>query len=64
MAPASTVLVQYVVVEGDELFPALLEHLRRRYPEVYGLAVDTAQAHERRELPLGEGEGLSGGPSI
>ena len=30
----STVLAQSAVVEGDELFPALLAHLRRRYPEV------------------------------
>ena len=36
VAPASTVLTQSTVVEGDELFPALLAHLRRRYPEFYG----------------------------
>ena len=30
---------------------------------MYGLAVDTDRAHERRELLIGEGEGLSDGPS-
>ena len=63
VAPASTFLVQYAVLEGDDLFTLLLSHLRRRYPEVYGLGVDTAQAHERREIILVEGEGLSGGLS-
>ena len=29
VAPASTVLVQSAVAEGDDLFPALLGHLRR-----------------------------------
>ena len=48
VAPASTVLVPSAVAEGDDLFPALLAHLRRRYPEVYGLGGNTAQAHERR----------------
>ena len=51
--PTYTVLVQSVVAEGDELFPALMAHLRRPYPEVYGLAVDTDQEPERRELLLG-----------
>ena len=64
VAPASTFLVQSTVAERDELFPALLLHLRRQYPEVYGLGVDTAWAHERRELIIGEGEGLSGGTSV
>ena len=50
VAPASTVLVQYVVAEGGDLFLVLLAHLRRRYPEAYGLAVDTAQAHEHMVL--------------
>ena len=34
VAPAPTVLVPYAVADGDELFAALLAHLRRRYPEV------------------------------
>ena len=63
MAPASLVLARYAVAEGDELFPELLEHLRRQYPEVYGSVVGTSRAPERREILLGEGEGLSGGPS-
>ena len=37
VAPAYTVLVQSAVAEGGDLFPALLYHIRRRYPEVYGL---------------------------
>ena len=63
VAPVSTVLAQTAVAEGDELFPALLTNLRRRYPEVYGSAVDTDRAPDRRELLIEEGEGLSGGPS-
>ena len=63
MAPEFTILVQYAVGKGDDLFPALLAHLRRQYPEMYGLSVDTAWAHERRELILREGEVLSGGTS-
>ena len=63
VAPASTVLVQSAVAEGDELFPALLVHLRRIYLEVYGSAVGTSWAPERREIHIGEGEGLSGGNS-
>ena len=34
VAPASMVLVPLAVVEGEDLFGALLAHLRRRYPEV------------------------------
>ena len=64
VAPASTVLVQSAVAEGDKLFLALLAYLRRRYPEVYDLAVDTAWASERKELILGDRGGLSGSPSI
>ena len=64
MAPASTVLVLSAVVEGDDLFLAILAHLRRQYPEVYGLGVDTAQVHEPRDTPLGLGEELSGGTSV
>ena len=60
VAPASTVLVQYAVSEGDDLLAALLAHLRRQYPEVYGLGLDTARAHECREIILGEGKGMSG----
>ena len=63
MAPASTILVQSTVAEGDDLFPALLAHLRRRYPEVYGLGMETARENEDRDTILEEGEGLSGGNS-
>ena len=59
LAPVFTVLTKSAVAEGDDLFPVFLEHLRRQYPEVYGLVVDMAWAHERRELLLGEGGGLS-----
>ena len=64
VAPASTVLVPSAVAVGDDLFPAILAHLRRRFPEVYGLGGNTAQAHERRDTPLEEGEGFSGGTSV
>ena len=60
MAPASTVLAQSVVAEGGELFPVLLAHLRRRYPEVNGSAVSTCWLPERGEIEIGEGEVLSG----
>ena len=63
MAPASTVLAQSAVAEGDELLLALRVHLRRQYPEEYGSTVDTSRAPERRELLIGEGEVLSGGHS-
>ena len=59
VTPASTVLAQSAVAEGDELFPALLAHLRRQYPEVYGSTVETSWAPERKEILIGEGEGLS-----
>ena len=49
VAPASTVLVPSAVAEGEDLFGALLAHLRRRYPEVYGLGDTLSQAPERRE---------------
>ena len=55
VAPVSTVLVQSAVAEGGNLFPELLSHLRRQYPEVYVLGVDTAWAYNYRELILGEG---------
>ena len=55
MAPASTVLTRSEVAEGGELSPALLVHLRRRYPEVYGSAVATCQAPEHRAIHIGEG---------
>ena len=55
VAPASTFFVPSAVAEGDDLFPALLAHLMRQYPEVYGLGVETAQEHERRDTLLGEG---------
>ena len=63
VAPASTVLVQSAIAEGDNLFPVLLSHLRRQYPEVYGLVMDTDRVHERREIILRERGGLSGGHS-
>ena len=63
VAPASMVLVPSAVAEGDNLFSALLAHLRRRYPEVYGLGDNTARAPERRKLILRAGEGMSGGNS-
>ena len=59
VAPASTVLAQSAVAEGDEFFLALLVHLRRLYPEVYGPAVAMGWAPERREIHIGEGEVLS-----
>ena len=64
MAPASTLLAQSALAEGGELFPALLTHLRRLYPEVYGSAVATCQVPERREIHIGEGGGLRGGTSV
>ena len=57
------VLVPCGVAEGDELFVALLTHLRRRYPEVYGFVPVTARTPERREKPIGAGEGMSGSNS-
>ena len=64
VAPVSTVLVPSAVAEGVELFAALLAHLRRRYPEVYGFGLVTARSPERGETPIGEGEGMSGGASV
>ena len=61
MAPASTVLSQSVLGEEDDLFMALLAHLRRLYPKVYGTAVATGSAPECRDFQIEEGEGLSGG---
>ena len=43
---------------------ALLVHLRRRFPEVYGLVANTARTHECRDTPLREGEEMSGGTSV
>ena len=60
VAPMSTVLSQSTIVEGDELFLALLVHFRIHYPEVYGSAVATGRAPERRELQIGDGGGLTG----
>ena len=48
VAPESTVLAQSTVAEVDELFLALLAHLRIIYPEVYGPVVATGRAPERR----------------
>ena len=56
VAPASTVPAQSAVAEGYELFPVLLAHLRRRFPEVYVSAMAPCQAPERREIQIGEGE--------
>ena len=63
VAPASTVLAQSTVSEGDELFLALLAPLSRRYPEVYGSAAGMCWAPERREIQIREGEGFSDGNS-
>ena len=64
MAPASTVLIPSAVAEGEDLFGVLLVHLRRRYPEVYGLGVDTAREPERRDTPTRAGEGITGTLSV
>ena len=63
MELVSTVLAQFAVAEGGDPFLALLVHLRRRYPEVYGSAVGTSRAPECRKIQIGEGEVLSGGNS-
>ena len=55
---------QSAVAEGDDLFAALLAHLRRQYPEVYGLGENTDRAPELRETLLRAGEGMSGGTSV
>ena len=60
VSPESTVLTQSAVAEGDKLFLAILSHLRRLYPELYGPSFSLVQVHERREFLLGEGGGLSG----
>ena len=61
MAPASTVLTQYTITEEEKLFPAILAHLQRLYPEVYDPEVFLGRAPACREFPLREdGEGLSG----
>ena len=59
VAPASTVLVPPAVSEGEDVFAALLAHLRKRYPEVYGLGDTLAWAPERRETQIRAGEGIS-----
>ena len=56
VAPVFTVLAQSEVAEGDDLFPEMLAHLRRRYLEVYSPAVATDWAPERRELCIRERE--------
>ena len=60
VAHASTVLVPSAVTEGDDLFPVIIVHLRRQYPEVYGLGGNTARAHEHRDSLIRAGEGMSG----
>ena len=47
VAPVSMVLSQYTIAEGGELFPEILKHLRRLYPEVFGPAVSLVQAPAR-----------------
>ena len=64
VAHASTVISQSAVAEGGEIFLALLAHLRRRYPEVYGSTLGMCRSPERRDIQIGEGGGLSGGNSI
>ena len=64
VSPASTVLAQSAGEEVVELFPAILAHLRRRNPEVYGPAVATGWAPELKDLQIREGGGLSGGISV
>ena len=54
VAPASTVLAQSVIAEGDKIFPGILSHLRRMYPEVYGPAVYLGWVPVRREFLIGE----------
>ena len=38
MAPVSTVLVQFVMVEADEIFLAYFMHLLKLYPGAYDLS--------------------------
>ena len=64
VAPVSTVLAQYEVAEGDDLFPVIMAHLRRLYTEVYVPEMATGWAPERRDFQIGEGEGLSGRTSM
>ena len=62
VVPVSTVLTQSMILDGDELFPAILSQLRRLYPEVYSLAIYLVWVTAHREFLLGEdGDGLSGG---
>ena len=62
MSPESTVLAQSAIAEEGKLFPTILLHLRRLYPEVCGLAVSLGWVPAHRYFPLGEdGEVLSGG---
>ena len=62
VAPKSTVFAQSAIAEQDELFPEILKHLRRLYPEVYGPAVSLGWAPAFRHFHLGYyGAGLSGG---
>ena len=70
VAPSSTVFVQYMVVEGDGLFPTFLPHLQKLYtgayaPSTLGTRPDqsvapASRAPECRESTRGEdgGEGL------
>ena len=60
VAPASTVLTKSAVEVGGELFPEIMVHLRRQYPDMYGLAVAMGRMTKFREIKIGEGGGLSG----
>ena len=53
VAPASTVLSQSEIAEGDELFPSILQQLRRLYTEVYGPEVSLVWAHAHKDFHLG-----------
>ena len=64
VAPASTVLTQSGVEEGDELSSEFLSNLRRIYPAVYAPAVSLGRAPECREFILREEGGLSDGSSV
>ena len=54
VVPASVVLSQSTIAEGEKLFPAILQHLRRLHPEVYRPAVSLVWLPARRDSHLGE----------
>ena len=67
VAPASTVLVQSAVVDGDELFPDFYRHLQKIYPGAYAPSTlvpwtdypvaPNVQASNSGEYQLGEDGG-------